>query len=283
MRMKTSLLLTLAALCLSGVLCAETRPVEISPELKGEWIAPDKGWDGRTVLVFHGLADDMDGPRDLTKRAALALVENGIATLRINFRGEGDKKRTKIESTLFTRLEDAAAAREFALKQPGVDAAKLCLFGWSLGATTALETAASFPATYRSMAVWCAPAGDLYEVLTAEPALKQAALDAEKTGWGTADMGWKKIELSHAFFESFKGHHTDRALAAYPGAFFSLRGSEDFLPQGEAAFMKVTKGRPSEAVIIAGADHIFHTFQPELGFDVRAIEVTVAWFVRTLR
>jgi alpha/beta superfamily hydrolase len=281
--MKLTLLLLICGLGLASALSAETRPVEITPELKGEWVAPDKGWDGRTVLVFHGLADDMDGPSDLTKRAALALVENGIATLRINFRGEGDKKRTKIESTFFTRLEDAAAAREFVLKQPGVDAAKLGVMGFSLGASTALETAARFPSAYRSMAVWVAPAGDLYEVLTTGSEMKQAALDAAKTGWGTADMGWKKLELSHAFFESFKGFHSDRALAAFPGAFFSLRGSEDFLPQGEAGFMKVAKGRLSEAVIIAGADHIFNTFQPELGYDARAIELTAAWFVRTLR
>jgi len=46
--------------------------------------------------------------------------------------------------------------------------------------------------------------------------------------------------------------------------------------------MQLARGRPSEAVIIGGADHIFHVFSPELGQAERAVAVTVAWLERTL-
>jgi alpha/beta superfamily hydrolase len=277
-------LLPLALVFFTHLVVAETRTVELAPGLHGEWISPETGWTGAAVLVFHGLADDMDGPRDLTKRAALALVDRGIATLRINFRGEGDRHRTRIESTFLTRIADAEAARDFVLSRPGVNPKKVGAFGWSLGAATAIEVASRRPELLPCIVVWCAPGGDLHTLITTEPPLHTAAGEAErKGGWGEVDLGWKKIELSTAFFESYRGFHTDTQLARYTGAFLSIRGSEDFLPQSEAAYLKAVAGRPAEAVLIAGADHIFNTFQPELGHDARAIALTADWFVRNLR
>ncbi len=101
------------------------------------------------------------------------------------------------------------------------------------------------------------------------------------------------MTLRREFFESFRGIDLDQSLAKYPGALLALRGSDDFLPQHEAAFMKIAAARPAtlpagtkigpaEAVIIAGADHLFHVFEGENGQSARVIELTVAWFGRTL-
>ena len=54
------------------------------------------------------------------------------------------------------------------------------------------------------------------------------------------------------------------------------------MPAHETEFMRLAKGRPAEAVVIGGADHIFHVFQPELGQARRVLDVTVAWLERTL-
>jgi pimeloyl-ACP methyl ester carboxylesterase len=292
----------LAIVCLLPLaLRAAETPVTISPELKGAWVKPDKGWDGRAVLLLHGFASDMDDVGGLYKRLANELAAKGIASLRINFRGEGDAKRTEIESTFATRLEDTAAAYAWLVEQRGVNANRLGVCGFSLGASTAIETGANYPEWFKTMAVWSSPSGDQFAQLTDNPTAQAALRD----GVATEDVpGWKKITTKREFYLSFRGVDLDKSLAKYPGAFLTVRGSEDYLAtrvlrkptisdEGRAieeglridsddALLMAAPGSPKERVRIEGADHIFKVFQPETGHAARALETTVAWFGRTL-
>lgn len=262
------------------VVVASSRDAGAAGEaVTGSWRQPAGAWDGRAVVMLHGFADDRDGPADIAKRLAGELARAGIASLRINFRGEGDKARTRIESTFALRLADAAAAREWLRRRPGVAAARVGAWGFSLGAATAIVTAGAQPAGFRSLAVWSSPSGDLWAyyqtTATARTALREGVATEEVPGW-------KAITTRREFYESFRGVEVDEALGRYPGAFLSVRGSEDFLPAHEVEFMRIARGRPAEACLLAGADHIFKVFAPELGHAERAVRVTVEWFGRTL-
>jgi pimeloyl-ACP methyl ester carboxylesterase len=253
-------------------------PVVLTSELKGAWMSPEKAWDGRTVILLHGFADDMDGAGDLSKRFAQDMADHGIASLRINFRGEGDRKRTVIESTFLTRLADTESAYAFALKQSGVNPGHIGVLGWSLGAATEIEILGRHPSWFRTAAVWSSPAGDLEAAMMRLPGSQQALKD----GVTTQDAGWKKITTYRAFYESFHGIDLDRSLSAYPGAFLSVHGSLDFLPDPNPEFMKAARGQPAEAVTIGGADHIFGVFDGPKGHSTRLMEISLDWFERTL-
>jgi uncharacterized protein len=108
------------------------------------------------------------------------------------------------------------------------------------------------------------------------------AQQAVKEGVTTQDAGWKKITTYRAFYESFKGIDLDRSLSKYPGAFLSIHGSLDFLPDLSQELMKAATGQSAEAVTIGGADYIFKVFDGPKGYSARLMEISLDWFSRTL-
>jgi fermentation-respiration switch protein FrsA (DUF1100 family) len=103
------------------------------------WFVPAPASPARaTVLVLNGNA----GNRAYRAPLARALRARGLHVLLLDYRGYGGSGGSPSESGL---LADARAAREFLLRRPDVDPARVVYFGESLGAAVALALALDHP------------------------------------------------------------------------------------------------------------------------------------------
>ncbi len=110
------------------------------------------------VLLNHGFGGNKIGPKRIYVEQAEALAAEGIAALRIDFRGCGDSEGTMSELTIKRLVSDALASLEFLADHPQIDANRIGILGASLGGAIALLAANRF-AELKSMALWAPIAG----------------------------------------------------------------------------------------------------------------------------
>jgi alpha-beta hydrolase superfamily lysophospholipase len=143
-------------LAMSGSLMADIREtsVQVAEGVKGNFVLPGKDVEAadRVVLLYHGWTGKMDEVGDLYKRLAHQLGEAGIASLRIDFRGEGERNGHRLTSTFATRIADGEAALAFVQKE--LPKAKVGIVGFSLGGATALAVTGRNATKITSLVLW---------------------------------------------------------------------------------------------------------------------------------
>ena len=238
--------------------------------------------EGQTpaVLLLHGFASQKDEVGDMYKRLAAALGSQGIASLRIDFRGWGESAGQMVESSIQGQIEDAAAAYQYLTQLKFVDPARIGVVGFSLGGGIAIVSAAQHPEWYASMVVWSS-VGDFYADFLAS--LGQENFEkAEQDGQVTIDLGWREVTLGAEFFKSLKLYELKQEISKYAGAFLAIAGTEDFSVAYVDGYLSAAQGSPKEKFVIEGTDHIFGVLGEDQTTANSVIERTVQWFKDTL-
>jgi len=255
--------------------------VEINPEVTGKLVVPAGEEVQQAVLILHGLNDHMDAVGDLQKTFAHKLAEAGIASLRFNFRGEGERNDSVLTSTLSTRVDDAEAAYQTLVE--AVPKARYGIKGFSLGGLTAILTTGKHPDWFDSMVVWSSVGNGGIDFLTsADPARNKMIQEAITEG-SSVLKSWVDITYTREFLMSFIGIEAKDSLANYPGSFLGIRGNRDFLKHYEPEWMYSLAGEKVSYQVIHDADHIFNVLDPENSKADQVIQLTLNWFLDTLK
>lgn len=234
-----------------------------------------------SVLMLHGFASSKNEVGNLYARLAKRLCENGIGSLRIDFRGGGNSTGlTMQQSSIETMIDDAETAYHYLKTQQWSDSARMGIVGFSLGGGITIVTSAQHPARYKSLVTWSS-VGDFHQDFLAS--LGQDNFDrADKQGVVNIDLGWRNVTLGQTFFSTLDNYDLREEIKKYPGAYLAIAGSEDFSSSYTNAYVASAAGKNKQGTIIEGADHIFGVLEEDQTTAEQVIKTTLEWFKDSL-
>jgi len=242
--------------------------------------ASDEVW----VVMVHGWSGVLDEVGDLYLRQADRLASEGISSIRVQIQGEGDAlaQGEPLNSTFSSRVADARSALQWV--QNRYPKARVGLLGFSYGGPTVMRLAVTSESQIHSMVLWSSALNPID--IVKDEAQAGAVRDALETGVGII-KSWMPIAVTRRHVLGMLGESILPEFSAYQGALLTIRGSNDYLPQGDSVILGASSAAPKEAILIEGATHIFNVVEPDQSrgdqrFAERVIDATSQWFKETL-
>lgn len=265
------------ALCLAASNCEALESqllIDGSLQLKIE--APKK--PKASVLLIHGWAGHSNEVGDLYKNLAKELGKIGIASVRVNIRGESEREKTnfRLTSTFASRVQDAEIAFKYMIDlYPDLP---IGVVGFSLGGATALSLISAYQTKIDSVVLWSS-AGNPKRVIEMVPADKLQTILQD--GEAKVDF-FTTLTITRKHILGLLGHDVFSGLEKFKGNMLSIRGSEDFVEPIEKQLFDKAKAQREEAIVLYGADHIFNVLDPDKSYASRVLELTTKWLFDTL-
>lgn len=242
------------------------------------------GGPAPVVLMLHGFTGSRDEMlvtgtgEGVFSRSARRMAQQGLASLRIDFRGSGQSAGDFADTTYEGQIADALMALQVLQAEPRVQGDRIAVLGWSQGGLVASAIAGrtNLP---RAVALWAALASPM-ESLTA-----LLGADAVAKGLTAGDkavpitMIWGEIALKQGYFEGMRDFDPPAEIAAYNGPLFVAHGTRDVdvLPHAADRFLDAHDG-PQEA-FLAEMDHSFNAIHGPQMLDT-LLDRTVAFYRR---
>jgi hypothetical protein len=226
------------------------------------------------VVMLHGTGSSRDEAGNGYKMLAPYMAQNGIASIRFDFAGQGDSKADYVEYCYTSGVSDAVACTEFLKNLKVVDPARIGIMGWSQGGSVAIFAAARNP-QYKALLTW-AGALDMFDFF-GDNLYQKAKVD----GFVKIDLGFRPpLNLSLRWFEEAKDISLRDELKKFKGPVLAIAGSADTtVPLSNLDDIVANAGGTDKAkYLIDGADHTFNVFTGDLSKFNQLKEVTTEWF-----
>lgn len=243
------------------------------------------------VLLLHGFTGSRDelsitGTQEgIFSRAARVLAEQGIASLRIDFRGD-EGSGGKFEDTTFSgQIADASVALDYLATRPEVDLHHLALLGLSQGGLVAAEIAAR-DNRVQTLVLW-SPVANPPDIFTSILGSENIAAGLKSNGkpvhivlpWGA------EVDLKTPFFDDLYNIDPIAAIRTVKRPLLVVVGLKDQVvtPQPYYGQLYLNYHPGSELLVTVDGDHLFDVLTdkgPAVLDDV--IAWSLAWLHKTL-
>jgi pimeloyl-ACP methyl ester carboxylesterase len=226
------------------------------------------------------------------KRFARILAEQGIASLRIDFRGSGETGGGYQMTSFSSQISDALAAIDYIRNnlEGQVNTESIGMMGFSQGGLVG-STAAARDDRVDSVVLWSPVASPThcYQGLLLEEGIKQGlalpdgGYDDFEVYVGGQGTGWI-LPLGKEFFEDLFNIDPVAEIRKYKSPLMVIVGKSDPIvwpqPAKGQLYMKYHQGR--EKLVALDLDHAFNWWAGPEGPDT-AFYWSTAWFIKTLK
>lgn len=230
------------------------------------WLHRPEGERPHPVVTFcHGFTGQCYEPGWIFVRCARRMAEAGIAVFRFDCRFSGNSDGEFRDMTISTEVADALRALEVVEAQPGLDANRMGMLGFSMGGTVAAETAEKH-GRIRTLCLW-APVSD---------PMQQFGSRAVEFQDGLLDLG--PVVLGEGFAQDMPNHKPVEAAARWGGPIRIIHGEQDATVALDSGKAYLNGPGRREFLPIPNGEHGWFTEAVQNAL----FDATVQWFRETL-
>ena len=233
------------------------------------------------VVMLHGTGSNRDEAGMGYAMAAPRMAADGIATLRIDFMGNGDSTASYTDYNYTSAIIDAKAAADYLAGLETVDADNLGVMGWSQGGTDALLAAEAHPDTFKAVVTWAGALELNGDSLFAGTSFAEAQAEAEADGSYTMTFDWREpLELGARWFQEVADTDMLEIVANIEAPILAINGASDttVTPDNAEKIVEASTNEASEVLLIENCDHTYNVFSGDYTALYETVDATTAFF-----
>ena len=233
------------------------------------------------VVMLHGTGSNRDEAGMGYALAAPRMAADGIATLRIDFMGNGGSTASYRDYNYTSAVIDAKAAADYLAGLETVDGGNLGVMGWSQGGTDALLAAEAHPDTFQAVVTWSGALELNGASLFAGTSFEDAYAQAKKEGFYTMTFDWREpLELGERWFQEVAETNILKVTADITAPILAINGKDDttVTPDNAEKIVKAAANADSQLLLVDNCDHTYNVFSGDFTALYQTVDATAAFF-----